>query len=261
VDCQRKDVLKPSALCWPNVSREYRQNIDASPNRPGPELFTGLNIAACYNFPVGIRPHLTPKVPEFKGDNMKHANLKYTLAGYLQTAAFLAAIAFTFSGFGHTAAAQTPAPVRIGVIDTEKILLSSNAGKTAMANLKKIQTDLEAQGKAKQQEIKDLQTAIHDFNGTLDKLAEMNSQLEKKTLDLQHFQDDAQRQLTKKRDEILAGIDEMVMPAINAIGKEGGWTVIFRKFESGLIFAADAVDITDTVIARLNNSAAQHGTN
>ena len=76
-----------------------------------------------------------------------------------------------------------------------------------------------------------------------------------------NFQDDAQKQLTKKRDEMLANIDELVMPAINAIGKEGAWTVIFRKFESGLIFAAETVDITDVVIARLNSSAAQRGTN
>ena len=188
---------------------------------------------------------------------MKLAQLDPTLAGCLRTAAIIAAVVFLFSGIGHTAMAQGPAPVRIGVIDTEKILLNSNTGKAAMANLKKIQTDLETQVKARQQEIKDLQTAIHDSAGSLDKLAEMNAQLEKKTLELQRFQDDAQRQLTKKRDDMLASIDQLVMPAINAIGKEGGWTLIFRKFESGLIFAADTIDITDVVIARLNSSAAQ----
>ncbi len=49
------------------------------------------------------------------------------------------------------------------------------------------------------------------------------------------------------------------MPVINQVGKEQGYTLIFRKFESGLIYADEAVDITDSghPAARRRRAAAQ----
>jgi hypothetical protein len=46
------------------------------------------------------------------------------------------------------------------------------------------------------------------------------------------------------------------MPVINQVGKELGYTLIFRKFESGLIYADEAVDITASIIQRLDGAAA-----
>ena len=42
------------------------------------------------------------------------------------------------------------------------------------------------------------------------------------------------------------------MPIIAQIGKEKGYVLIFRKFESGLIYAADEVDITSEIIKRID---------
>ena len=44
------------------------------------------------------------------------------------------------------------------------------------------------------------------------------------------------------------------MPVINQVGKELGYTLIFRKFESGLIYADEAIDITN-----VGHPAAGHG--
>jgi outer membrane protein len=155
------------------------------------------------------------------------------------------------------AAAAAQGPIRIAVIDTEKILLSSQAGKKAVADLKKLQEQRENDLRARAQELKDLQTKINDGRLSLaqDKLADLSKQLEEKDIALRRAQDDANRELTKKRDEMLAGIDDRVMPVINQIGKELGYTLIFRKFESGLIYADDAIDITGVVIQRLDGAA------
>jgi Skp family chaperone for outer membrane proteins len=45
------------------------------------------------------------------------------------------------------------------------------------------------------------------------------------------------------------------MPVINRAGKELGYTLIFRKFESGLIFADESVDLTNEIIRRLDATA------
>ncbi len=51
---------------------------------------------------------------------------------------------------------------------------------------------------------------------------------------------------------MLKQIDERVMPVINQAGKDLGYTLIFRKFESGLIYADEAIDITGVIIQRLD---------
>jgi outer membrane protein len=151
------------------------------------------------------------------------------------------------------ATAQGAGP-KIAVIDTEQILLASNTGKKALSDLKKLQEQKENEGKNRSQEIKDLQTKLNDGRLSLaaDKINDMEKQLEDKVIALKRFQDDANRELGKRRDEILASVDQKVMPVINQIGKEQGYTLIFRKFESGLIYADEAVDITGQVIQRLD---------
>jgi outer membrane protein len=157
-----------------------------------------------------------------------------------------------------TGAGPAGGTLRIAVIDTEKILLSSAAGKKAIAELKKIQEQKEAELRGKQQEIKDLQDKVAQGRLSLaqDKLAEMAKQLEDKEIALRRLSDDAGRELNKKKDDLLGSIDEKVMPVINQIGREQGYTMIFRKFESGLIYADDAIDITASVVQRLDAQAA-----
>jgi outer membrane protein len=165
-------------------------------------------------------------------------------------AAALAAMALPLA-----AAAQEP---KIAVINTEQILLGSQAGKAALAELKKKQDEKEAQGKAMQDQVRDLQKKINDGRLSLaeDRLAQMEKELEDQVISLRRFQDDANRELGKVRDELLARIDARVMPVINQLGKEQGYTLIFRKFESGLIYADESVDITQLVIQRLDAAAA-----
>jgi outer membrane protein len=157
------------------------------------------------------------------------------------------------------AAAPAPAgPIRVAVIDTEKILLSSNAGKKVVADLKRLQEQREKELGARAAELKDLQTKINDGRLSLaqDKLADLSKQYEEKEIAIRRAQDDATRELNKKRDDMLAQIDQRVMPVINQVGKDLGYTLIFRKFESGLIYADEAIDITGTVIQRLDAAAA-----
>lgn len=159
-------------------------------------------------------------------------------------------------------AAHAQAPgLKIAVIDTERVLLASETGKKALGDLKKLQEAKENELKAKQQEIQDLQTKIKDGQMSLakDKLADMEKQLEDKVIALRRLQDDATRELNKKRDDVLAQIDQKVMPVINQVGKELGYTMIFRKFESGLIYADDSIDITNQVIQRLDGAAPKAG--
>lgn len=168
----------------------------------------------------------------------------------------------TGNAFAQTAPAAAPKAVgqiRIAVINTEQILLESQAGKKALADLKKIQEQKEAEIQRQQKDILDLRQKMDAGRLSLaqDKLAEMEKQLGEKVKVATRMQEDANAELTQKKEEILGAVDQRVMPVINQLGKELGYTLIFRKFESGLIYADEGVDITPSVIKRLDANQAK----
>lgn len=164
---------------------------------------------------------------------------------------FAAAVLFALAAA--PAAAQE---LKVAVINTEQVLLESQTGKKALEELRKLREAKEAEGKALQQEAEDLRKRLSEGRLSLaeDKIAELEQQLEEKGIALRRFQDDASRELNKRRDEVLAGIDRQVIPIISQVGREGGYAMIFRKFESGLVFASDEIDITPEIISRLDAS-------
>ena len=154
------------------------------------------------------------------------------------------------------ALAQSTGDVKVAVIDVERILLESERGKAALDEIEQLRTEKQQQGEAMQQEVNDLRQRLAEGRLSLseDKLAELQKELEDKSIALRRFQDDANRELSKKRDQILQTIENSVFPVINQIGEEGGYTLIFNKFSSGLVYADEAVDITAQVIERYNQS-------
>jgi outer membrane protein len=150
------------------------------------------------------------------------------------------------------AAAQT----KVAVIDVQRVVSESDPGKEALQQLKTLQDAKVAEGQTLQQEINALQEQLNKqrFTVSEDKLAEMSKQLETKNIAMRRFEDDAKRELEDARRKQLGGLEAKILPIINAIGEEQGFTLIFNKFQSGLVYADEAVDITDQVIQRFNTA-------
>ena len=152
--------------------------------------------------------------------------------------------------------AQTT-PARVAVIDVQKVLTQSTSGKAAYEKLKKMQDDRMAKAQQMDEELRKLDSDINTKKISLsdDKLVEMQKQLADKRVAMQRFAQDADREITEARDRELAALETKIKPVIDSIGKEMGLAAIFNKFESGLVYASDAIDITDTVIKRFNEAA------
>jgi outer membrane protein len=150
------------------------------------------------------------------------------------------------------AAAQTS----VAVIDVQRVVTDSDPGKEALQRLRTLQDEKIAEGRNLQTDLETLREQFNKQRLTLSeqKLAEMSGQIEDKTIALQRFEDDAKRSLEEARRTTLGSLEERIMPIINQIGKERGFTLIFNKFQSGLVYADDAVDITDDVIRRFNTT-------
>jgi outer membrane protein len=151
-------------------------------------------------------------------------------------------------------------PARVAVVDVQKVLTQSTAGKAAYEKLKKMQEDRMNKAKQMDEEMKKLDSDLATKRISLaeDKLAEMTKQLADKKIAMQRFAQDADREIGEARDRELQALQVKIEPVIDALGKEMGLALIFNKFESGLVYASEAVEITDTVIQRFN--AANGGT-
>jgi len=154
--------------------------------------------------------------------------------------------------------AQTAAPARVAVINVQKVLAESTAGKVALERLKKMQDERVARAKKMDEEVQALDAQINQKKMSLseEKLAEMTKDLSDKKISMQRYAQDADREVQEARDRSLQELEKLIMPLINQIGKEMGFAAIFNKFESGLVYASDAIDITDMVVKRFNEMPA-----
>ncbi len=146
--------------------------------------------------------------------------------------------------------------VKVGVIDPQQILTDSKLGKTALADLSRFKDQKEAEIQAKQSDLTNLEAQLDKQRLSLAdaKIQELQSKIQTAGVELQRLQEDAQKQLTQKRDEVLARVDKAIMPIIDQLGQEQGYTLIFRKFDSGLVFADSRVDLTAEVVRRLDQT-------
>ncbi len=154
------------------------------------------------------------------------------------------------------AATTAMAQANIAVIDIQRVVTDSDAGKEALGDLQKLQDSKIAQGRAIQENMDALreQLSKQRFTLTEAKVAELTKQIEDKGIEMQRFQDDAQRELDEARRTALGGLEERILPVIDQVGKERNMTLIFNKFQSGLVYADEGVDITDEVIRRFNTA-------
>jgi len=171
-------------------------------------------------------------------------------------ASFLAVAAFAQ---GTAAPAATSAAnMRIGVINVERLVQESALGKEAFNRVKKLNDQKKDEADKLSKELRDMEQKLADQGSALadDKREALQKTYQEKAIAFKRFQDDANRDLETAQKKELGELEKRVFPIINQVGKERGFTLIFNKFQSGLVFADDSVDITDDVLKVFNTTVA-----
>jgi outer membrane protein len=152
--------------------------------------------------------------------------------------------------------AQTGAPSKIAVINVQRVFLESNLGKAAKDRLEKAASEKQARGKKMQEELEalDKEIAAKRLSLSPDKLTELQKSYDQKKIELQRFAQDADRDLKQEEQKVLMELEKAIRPVIDQLGKEMGFAAIFNKMESGLVYASDAIDVTDLTIKRFNEA-------
>ncbi|HQR45014.1 MAG TPA: OmpH family outer membrane protein [Thermoanaerobaculia bacterium] len=156
------------------------------------------------------------------------------------------------------AARAQSAPQKIAVIEVQRIIQESAIGKEALARVQRLQQTKQEDLAKRQKELRDLEQKIQEQGKSLseDAMEKLQKDYQARAVDLKRFQDDAQRDLEDAQRKELKTLEERIMPVIDVVAREMGYTLIFNKFQSGLLFAAEDADITNSVITRFNTQIA-----
>jgi outer membrane protein len=173
-----------------------------------------------------------------------------TLGRTLLTATLLAAAALSATG----AMAQD---LKIGYVNSEKVLREANAAKAAQAKL-------EAEFGKRERELNDAGGRLKAAADKLDKDGPTLGEAEKvrrqrelveQDRDLQRKRREFQEDLNQRRNEELAAVVERANKAIRQIFDAEKYDLILQE----VVFAGPRVDITDKVIRALNAAPAPAG--
>jgi outer membrane protein len=147
---------------------------------------------------------------------------------------------------------------KVGVIEVQRIVQESAVGKESLARIQKVQAGKQEDLGKRQNELRDLEKRIQEQGKSLSEEAmeKLQKDYQTKALDLKRFQDDAQRELEELQRKELGELERKVLPVIEAVSKEQGYTLVFNKYQSGLLHADAGVDITDAVIQKFNTAIA-----
>jgi len=160
------------------------------------------------------------------------------------------AAAILWSSTGEATAQATPS--RIGVVDFQRILSDSVPGKASVAKLSAMQQDRLNKAKQMNDEIARLEANMQNPALTAAQRNTFGQQLTEKQVALKRFAEDVEKELRTARTGEFQTLQSRIKPVIDSIGREMGMAAIFDKYEAGLIYANDSIDVTNTVITRFN---------
>lgn len=144
----------------------------------------------------------------------------------------------------------------IAVIDLQAILQKSDPGKKAMQELQNYQKGLRSELKQEKRSLDELKKELQQQSMMLSEEAKKNKQA-KFQKQSQRFQSKYQKyrqQLKKKEQEIREPIIDVLMNIINEYGEKNDYKLIIDKKNSGVMYNKDKLEITETIIQRLNKA-------
>lgn len=145
---------------------------------------------------------------------------------------------------------------QIAVVNMQKVLRSSKAGKKAMQELNKKFERLKKQLQAKQKALQAFKSEMEKKGPLMNEeaRAEKERQYKKMLREFKDKSDDAQFEMRQAESKRMEPILKKLEKVVNKIGKDKGYLVIMEKNMPGIYYTAPGADITDMVIKVFDKS-------
>ncbi len=163
--------------------------------------------------------------------------------------------------FFFTASAYSAEADKIGLINFQEILKTSDMGMAAKAQIDKKGQAMNAELKKKGAEIEAAKQQLEreSMVMTKDMQERKERELQINILDYKDLQQKYMTDFKSNENQLIRGIQVAVLHIVEQIGKKEGYTVILERRQAGVIYARKGIDITSQVIAALNAMAKKTG--
>lgn len=162
-------------------------------------------------------------------------------------AALMTAVFFTAPAWAQT---------RIGILDMQEIIAESIPGQEAMNELRTRFESMKGELDAQNEAITKLRDELQRQSMVLSQEAQQDKELEyrRKVRDFQDQFQSFQVKMKAEEDRLSEPILDLLLDVINAYGKQNNFTMIIDGNASGLVYADEAVIVTETVKEELNKA-------
>lgn len=181
---------------------------------------------------------------------MKRIVLSLLMAG---AAAAILAQSPASAAAGSTGAA----PGAIGIINSQRLALESAPGKEAYGRLKKLSDSKKEDLDKAEKEARELVQKLNDQGQSMpaDKREALEKQADDKQKAWKRMQEDAQRDLQEAERKEMGALENRIGPIVKDYFKEKHYALVLDA-RAGIIYADEAVDLTDEVLKRINTTVA-----
>ncbi len=157
------------------------------------------------------------------------------------------------AGFTLDSAVVQAETQKIGVMNIQKILLESAAGRKAKDIFEKRTNELQKKFQAQQEALIALQQEIEKKSSawSKDKTGEKVRELKMGQREMQVKSEDAQMELRQLQDKELEPILKMLQTVVNSYGQKNGFSVILDS-KVAVLYAAPSMDVSEDVKKELD---------
>ncbi|WP_022668553.1 OmpH family outer membrane protein [Desulfospira joergensenii] len=143
---------------------------------------------------------------------------------------------------------------KIGVVNFDKILKESSAGKMTQQQLKTKGQELQGKLKKGKEELEELSKSFEREALVLspEKKREKERDFRIRVNDLKKMQEDFAKELKRMEITLINQIQKDIFEIAGKIGKDEGYLMILERKTAGILYVPDQVDITDSVIQKYN---------
>jgi outer membrane protein len=151
-------------------------------------------------------------------------------------------------------AASAAEDVKIGIVDIEQALSSTEEGKAAREEFGRKSREAQAQLEPMMQQRETLAGELQGKKYVLSDEALFQKRVQLAELDnrIRSKADELEGQLKIEQGKVQAPLLNKMREIIEAIGKEQGFTLILARNNPYVMYSREALDITDMVVARFN---------
>lgn len=173
----------------------------------------------------------------------------------MKKAVILVIISLFFTGA--FALKANAAELKFGFIDLNRALNESDEGKKAITALESLIKFKQTLISEKETELNKLRNEIASQTAILtsDALKKKKDELDSLLKIYQRIVQDSKEEIQKKRADFMKDIIIDIRNVIAKFGKDKGYTAIFEKFESGLLYMPESTDLTNRIIEIFNKSS------